>query len=142
MFELINKIRSIVKRKRTGESEGFRALGLSLVLFALTLRAALPLGLTVMVDEQGIPLVMCQQVAVVAATLADEDGAPIPSTPAYQCPFCMTLSADRAPLPIGDCAQDYANLADLSQILLPEPQALAFAEPVSDDNIGRDPPLA
>lgn len=119
-----------------------RSFALALVLFALTLRAALPLGLSVVVGEDGIPLVMCQQVAQVQAILSgEEDDSSLPTAPGYQCPFCMVISADNAPLPVVDFPHFGALRVEVIRLALPTDPGILLSDPAKDDNLGRDPPF-
>lgn len=122
------------------KGDGLHAFALALVLFALTLRAALPLGLAVTVNEDGIPLVICQQVATVANLMADEDGEEQPVNAAYKCPYCMVLSADGAPLANlleTPATPDWVAFLTLKPL---KRERIVHAAPTLSDNLGRDPP--
>ncbi|MCV6574238.1 MAG: hypothetical protein OIF58_00745 [Cohaesibacter sp.] len=137
-FKKTFKINALSLCKRRG---GLNAFALALILFALSLRAALPLGLAITVNEDGIPLVICQQVASVATLMAeDEQDQQKPPAPSYKCPYCMVLSADGAAL---------ANLLDMpatpdwGAFLSLKPlkrEQIVKTEPTVSDNLGRDPP--
>ncbi|MCT4656371.1 MAG: hypothetical protein N4A65_11215 [Cohaesibacter sp.] len=123
-------------------SEGLRAVAMAFVLFAITLRAALPLGLAITVNEDGIPLVICQQVANVAAQLNGPDGeGTVPQTPTYQCPYCMVLSADNAPVAAGAPLHLVPDMTAFAVLRPSNRDEIVVSDPTLSDNLGRDPPL-
>lgn len=125
------------------EQPFMRTFALACVLFALTLRAALPLGLSVVTDDRGIPMVICSQVAQIQLRLDGEgDSRQTPSAPGYQCPFCMVLNADNAGIPVLDAPKPPLGPVAVAQILRPASLWIDSSAPRKDDNLGRDPPLA
>lgn len=125
------------------ESSFLRAFALACILFALTLRAALPLGLSVVADDNGIPVIVCSQVAQIQARLGGEtDPREMPDMPGYQCPFCMVLNADKAAIPVLDTPKPSFDPLFVAHIIRPAHLWIENPEPRKDDNLGRDPPLA
>jgi hypothetical protein len=140
MFEIKKtfKMSDLSLSLKTGE--GVHAFALAFVLFALTLRAALPLGLAVTVNEDGIPLVICQQVASVANLMVDENEGQKPAQAAYKCPYCMVLSADGAPLTALAAAPTMPERIAFLTIKPLKQDQIVPTVPTLSDNLGRDPP--
>jgi hypothetical protein len=140
MFDFKKTFKMIHFSLSLRKGEGVHAIALAFVLFALTLRAALPLGLAVTVNEDGIPLVICQQVASVANLMTDENGEGQPVNTAYKCPYCMVLSADGAPLANlleTPATPDWVAFLTLKPL---KREQIVHTAPTLTDNLGRDPP--
>lgn len=141
MFDFKKTFKMIYSSSSLRKGEGVHALALAFVLFALTLRAALPLGLAITVNEDGIPLVICQQVATVANLMAeDENEGNLPPNAAYKCPYCMVLNADGAPLASLIEASATPNLVAFLTLKPLKAEQIVPTVPTLSDNLGRDPP--
>ena len=128
---------------RRVDTSPWRMLALAFVLFALTLRAALPFGLSVVTNDDGIPMVICSQIAQIQAQFDNESGDAVPpASQGYQCPFCMVLSADGAPLPVVDSADFGKPVVEIAVVIPIRSSDRATQSHLYHDNIGRDPPVA
>ena len=118
-------------------------MALSLVLFALTFRTILPLGLVVVADKDGVPLVICQQIANIQQNLSsDDDQAPGDPAPTHKCAFCMVLNADQAPLLTFSSHDLKPDFSHSVAVIFPGTVDPGHTRQVPQDNLGRDPPSA